>query len=74
MRSAEGISVLGIKRGEEKFIGSPDGNSKVKKGDVVVTPPLVNLEKRKMGRAGERDPSKAVNDQEGIKLKQEEEE
>ncbi len=74
---AEGLSLLGIKRGKESFIGAPRGKTKVKKSDVLIlygrTDILISLEKRKEGTSGDLEHKNAISKQEEIKKEQEKE-
>ncbi len=71
----EGILILGIKRGDGKYIGAPYGKTRVKKDDVLIlygrTKLLENLEKRKEGPGGDREHEDAKSEQEQIERHQE---
>ena len=72
---AEGIIVLGIKRGNGKYVGAPTGNTAVKKDDVLILygriKLLESLEKRKEGSSGDVEHIDAVTEQEEIVRSQE---
>ena len=67
---AEGIIVLGIKRGNGKYVGAPTGNTAVKQDDVLILygriKLLESLEKRKEGSSGDVEHLDAVTEQEEI--------
>lgn len=72
--AAEGIIVLGIKRENGKYIGAPVGDTQVKKNDILILYGrirlLEKLEKRKEGNTGDQEHREAVQEQEEIEKKQ----
>lgn len=68
---AEGVRILGIKRGTGKYIGAPVGKTRIRTGDILIlygrTASLLSLENRKKGSQGDTEHSTAVNEQEKIK-------
>lgn len=74
---AEGLLVLGIKRGNGKYVGAPMGKTSIKKDDIVIlygrTDDLQSLEKRKEGSSGDQDHQNAVKEQKRRKKDEEEE-
>jgi K+/H+ antiporter YhaU regulatory subunit KhtT len=75
--AAEGIIVLGIKRGNGKYVGAPVGDTMIKEHDILILygriKLLEKLEKRKEGNSGDREHQDAVNEQEEIERNQEKE-
>nr|WP_211204170.1 TrkA C-terminal domain-containing protein [Methanocaldococcus fervens] len=76
--SKEGILVLGIYRkvkNEEKYIGSPRGDTLIKPGDVLVCygqeNALLNLSRRLKGKKGDKEHEKAVNEAELRRIEEE---
>lgn len=71
----EGVNLIGIQRKDGTYIGTPDGNTKIKKGDQLILygreSTLKNLERRKQNTVGEQEHEKAVYEQEMEKAKQE---
>ncbi len=71
----EGILVLGIRRRDGTYIGAPRGNHHIYPGDTVVVYGnrglLLDLEKRKKGREGDKAHMEAIKKQQKILDKQE---
>jgi hypothetical protein len=74
----EGINVLGIYREDGRYVGNPDGNTKIYAGDTIVLyareDTLKNLNKRAHGVAGERSHEAQVQMHRRHKAKQDQEE
>lgn len=66
----EGIVVLGIQRDDDTYLGVPQGDTTVAVGDVLISygrsDALEALDERRRGRSGEREHSKAKQEQEKI--------
>ena len=62
----EGIQVLGINRKEGKYLGAPDGSTRILAGDVLIlygtTPSFERLDVRRRGTKGDKDHEKAVEE------------
>jgi len=62
----EGIQVLGINRKGGKYIGAPDGSTRILPGDVLIlygtTPSFEKLDVRRRGARGDKDHEKAVEE------------
>lgn len=75
---AEGILVLGIKRGDGKYVGAPVGKTRVKKDDILILYGrrrlLHSLETREEGSSGDEEHRDAVNEQQEIQREQEKDE
>ena len=73
----EGINLIGIRRKNGKYIGTPHGETRILTGDNLIIygreKNLKNLEKRKENYQAEKEHEKAVKDQEKELQKQEEE-
>ena len=73
--SAEGIMVLGIRRGNGNYVGAPVGKTVVKKGDLLIlygrVKLLQSLERRETGNRGDEEHQDAVYEQEEIEKSQE---
>ncbi len=72
--AAEGVIVLGVKRGNGKYVGAPIGKTIIRKQDILILygriKLLEELEKRKEGSSGDREHENAVNEQEEIERNQ----
>jgi uncharacterized protein with PhoU and TrkA domain len=66
----EGIAVLGINRGDGRYVGAPIGASVIRPGDVLVVygreKPLQELDRRAAGAGGDRAHLDAVRRQEEL--------
>ncbi|GAB2764561.1 TrkA C-terminal domain-containing protein [Actinomadura fibrosa] len=73
----EGIRVLGLRRGNGKYIGAPVGETEVREKDIIVLygriSVLENLEDRQ-NETGDTEHRQAVNEQEQIEKEQQKEE
>jgi hypothetical protein len=62
--SEEGLNVLGIQRKDGSYLGSPDGDTKLKAGDVLTiygkASLFKDLDERKQGRKGDREHKEAI--------------
>lgn len=72
----EGARVLGIRRTNGKYIGAPQGETKVKDGDIIIlygkNETLDSLEKRKKGSHGDEEHEQEVSKEEERKKTQKE--
>ena len=70
----EGIIVLGITRNDGNYLGAPDGDTAIQKGDVLIfygrVTLMQDLDRRKAGYAGDRDHRKQIAHQKKTKKKE----
>lgn len=70
----EGINLIGIRREDGSYIGSPEGNTEITEGDRLILygreKTLKNLEKRKNDRRGDEEHEKAKAEQSREKQKE----
>jgi uncharacterized protein with PhoU and TrkA domain len=74
----EGIIILGITREDGRYVGAPNGYTKVKADDTLLlygrAPSLENLDQRQKGRTGDRQHTEAAEDQKEVVEREKEEE
>ena len=74
----EGVTVLGIYREDDSYVGAPIAETKIYAGDTLILygrqKALKSLDKREAGVAGESAHKEAVKEEEQHKIKQKEEE
>lgn len=73
----EGVNIIGIKRKNNNYIGTPNGDTKIERSDSLIIygreNTLANLEKRKHDKKGDHDHEKAMQEQSEEQWKEEQE-
>jgi hypothetical protein len=67
----EGVVVLGVKRRDGSYRGAPDGDTRIRPGDILIVygraPGLANIDERRRGYRGDAEHEAAVAEQEEVR-------